>query len=293
MYTPFFHFLVGSEPIWIFLCLVTLYRSGLAKRFPATRLYFLFQFVSALYLVFLLNVHHMVDVREVTIDYWYFYSYWLCYLFSGLLVVGMLREVFTSMMRQKPTVQRITNLVYRWAQYFAVVVAVALIASSLISTHKGYASQLLAASKAMMNAVTILELGLLAFIGLAYKSFEGRMTKVLMGLMLGLGIDASAQWIAISLQYLHHPPVWCVENYILQWIQDLILVSWIVLFQVCGHERLAEEEYSPMVSSDLLRWPAVASRFGQRPNLLARSTNNTSYFLEEASGNIPRNNLWQ
>lgn len=279
---PYFHELVSFEPVALFLCLVFFYRAGLSKRYPAIRNYLIFRCVASLYLMLILDSPALFQLSDKALSYWYFYSYWSCYLIGVGLIFRIARDAFNEGTRHKPLIQKTGNIVFTLVLYFGLVTCIVLSISAVIAPAQSFPRELVHLAKGAMCTVLIFELGVMGFLAVASKQFGTKIGNPLIGVMLGLGIESSAQWVLLLCEYYYNSKLWNVENYILQIVTDLIMVSWALYFHFARSEQEYEARSSSLAETPLLRWSTYATKYAQRPPAVSARPS-TSFFLRDAT----------
>ncbi len=167
------------------------WKKGLYRRFPATSAYLTLRAVSTVLLLAVLRAaalpwgrsHHFIDV--------YFYGYFTMYLVNALLLYFICIEVFRSALAAFPGILKIAIVVFRWAAAVAVIVSLTSLPHannipSMISNISYYG---------LMRSVSVLELCLLAFLGLSMNALRMSVRDMAFGIALSFGIMSAGDFI--------------------------------------------------------------------------------------------------
>ncbi len=108
------HYLVYAEPLLTLAVLVIFVRAGFARRFPAMRNYLGMRVGSTFALEAILNLQYVVPVAATTQYYIYFYTYWISFLISAVLIFFVLKEIYSELMRPVPGLRGLGMMAFRW-----------------------------------------------------------------------------------------------------------------------------------------------------------------------------------
>lgn len=287
---PMFHGLVAFEPVALFLCLVTFFRAGLFTKYPAARNYLIFRLFASLYLLLVLNAHILFPIGDRAGSFWYFYSYWACYLIEAGLIFNIVREGFTYAIRQTPMLLRTGDVVLRWVSYLGIFICGMYVISAMIVPHATFSEELVHVAEHLTAAVLIAEVAAISFLAVTAKNFGGKFKSPVTAILMGVGLESAMQWILCSFQLYYGRGLWNIENYILQIITDAIMIGWTLYFPFAKLASDAtESEYRTLVEVPLMRWNTVASKFAQRSPMVAKKID-TNFFLQgiaRATGTEP------
>ncbi len=278
--------LVYLEPFLVLAVLLAFARGKYFKRLPATRNFLAFRFVSVCILEVLLIVPQMVHINETIIDYVYFYTYWLTYLISAVLIFLVLREIYSELMRPLPEIRRLGMIAFRWVMIISGVIGVVIAFSSVFESSHSFASVLIYLSQLCVRSVSILELSLLAFIALTIQNLGRSFRSPLFGLALGFGIDAASTFVMTAIGEFRNAPVWSMPEFILQIFTTCVLATWVVYFLL--PERQEEHAVAIIpVQSPLIRWNDVAQALGHSTPRVAMGAS-SGFFLQDVERVVDR-----
>ncbi len=275
---PLLHLLVNIEPWLNLVVFAAILKAGLSKRFPAMTFYLGFRCLTDAGLYFILNEHHFISVSLRTQTLTYIYAYSFCFLFGAIAIFFVLQEIFKAVMEPVEGLRRLGLLVFRWASIVTVVVVCAMMR---LPAHGGNANMLLvpALGAQLMRCVSVLEIGLLAYLALSVhslgRSFRGRV----FGIGLGFGLEAAGGLIC-SLMLSKPQSIWSFGNLALEFSSIAALFVWTSYFLLPE----PQEETAPItlpVTSPLLRWNDIASALGQRPAHVALGAPSSAFFLQD------------
>jgi hypothetical protein len=275
---PLLHLLVNIEPWLNLVVFAAILKAGLSKRFPAMTFYMGFRCLTDAGLYFILNEHHFISVSLRTQTLTYIYAYSVCFLFGAIAIFFVLQEIFKAVMEPVEGLRRLGLVVFRWASIVTVVVVCAMMR---LPAHGGNAKMLLvsALGAQLMRCVSVLEIGLLAYLALSVhslgRSFRGRV----FGIGLGFGLEAAGGLIC-SLMLSKPQSIWSFGNLALEFSSIAALFVWTSYFLLPE----PQEETAPItlpVTSPLLRWNDIASALGQRPAHVALGAPSSAFFLQD------------
>jgi hypothetical protein len=257
---------------WVTLAFL-FWKKGLYRRFPATCAYLTLRTVFTVLLLAVLRAaalpwggsHHFIVL--------YFYGYFTMYLTNAVLLYFICIEVFRSALAAFPGILKIAIVVFRWAAAVAVIVSLTSLphannVPSMISNISYYG---------LMRSVSVLELCLLAFLGLSMNALRLSVRDMAFGIALSFGIMSAGDFIASS---------WSSHitsgNDPVQFVGESLLLAalgaWLVYCFV------PEPIPKPMVmpaSSAIYRWNEIASALGHTGTKVAVQQPANSFFLSD------------
>jgi hypothetical protein len=147
---------VAEFGLWAVLGLL-FWKRGFYRRFPAMGTYLALRVVSAP----LLLVTYYIQSLPWGRSYFqvYFFTYWLVYIASAVLLLMVCIEVFRSALSGLPGLMKIGIVIFRWA----VLVSVVLTFSSVSFVHRGILI-IPDIARGLMRSVSLLELFLPSFV---------------------------------------------------------------------------------------------------------------------------------
>jgi len=245
------------------------WKKGLQKRFPALNIYLALRVGSMPILLGLLYIesqpwgHHYFP--------YYFYSSWAVYIASAVLLFFVTLEIFRSVLSAFSGLMRLGTVVFRWV---ALVSAVASL-GSISYTHPSV-SLIPDFALALMRSVSILELCLLAFLGLCINALQLSFKDLAVGFGLGFGMMSANDLIYAALSpgnsSLNAPLQFAYEAAIL-----LTVGMWVAYCAV--PERVRKPLVMP-ANSTIYRWNEIAAALGHGTHVAVQQPAN-GFFLTD------------
>ena len=255
--------------LWAGLSLL-FWKKGLNSRFPAMARYLGLHVIATPFLLFLLYIQSLPSGRDYFIAY--FFSYWLIYIASAVLLFFICIEVFRSALSAFPGLMKIGIVIFRWA----ILVSVILTFSSVSFLHRGILI-MPAIADGLMRAVSVLALCLLAFLCLSMNALRLSIRDLAFGIALGFGLMSANDFVfstLISAQTTLAAPLQIAyESMVL--ISILVWGTYSLLPQVTRHPVLMP------VSSTIYRWNEIANALGHTGTQVAVPEPVNSFFLTD------------
>jgi hypothetical protein len=114
----------------------------------------------------------------------YFVAYWLGELIDVPLVIAVLYELYSRLLRGFEALQRLRDLLFRWAAAICMLVAV----TTAAATPGTDADRLVAAIVSLDLAASVLKAGLIIFLILMSSAMSLRWTRYAFGILVGMGL---------------------------------------------------------------------------------------------------------
>jgi hypothetical protein len=245
------------------------WKKGLQKRFPALHVYLLLRVCTTPILLGLLYIESQPWGNQ----YFklYFYPYWAVYIASAITLFFVTLEIFRSVLSAFSGLMRLGTVVFRWV---ALVSAVASL-GSISYTHPNI-SLIPDFALALMRSVSILELCLLAFLGLCINALQLSFKDLAVGFGLGFGLMSANDLIYAALS-----PGNSSLNAPLQFLYEaVILLSVGIWIAYCAlPERLRKPVVMP-ANSTIYRWNEIAAALGHGTKVAVRQPAN-GFFLTD------------
>jgi hypothetical protein len=245
------------------------WKKGLQKRFPALNIYLALRVGSMPILLGLLYI----ESQPWGHNYfpYYFYSSWAVYIASAILLFFVTLEIFRSVLSAFSGLMRLGTVVFRWV---ALVSAVASL-GSISFTHPSVAL-IPDLALALMRSVSILELCLLAFLGLCINALQLSFKDLAVGFGLGFGMMSANDLIYSALSpgnsSLNAPLQFAFEGVIL-----LTVGMWVAYCAV--PERVRKPLVMP-ANSTIYRWNEIAAALGHGTHVAVQQPAN-GFFLTD------------
>ena len=245
------------------------WKKGLQKRFPALSIYLALRVGTMPVLLGLLYVQAQPWGNRYFP--FYFYSNWSVYIASAVMLFFVTLEIFRSVLSAFSGLMRLGTVVFRWV---ALVSAVASL-GSISYTHPNV-SLIPDFALALMRSVSILELCLLAFLGLCINALQLSFKDLAVGFGLGFGFMSANDLIFAALipgnSSLNAPLQIAYEAVIL-----LSVGMWVAYCAM--PERLRKPVVMP-ANSTIYRWNEIASALGHGTKVAVQQPAN-SFFLTD------------
>jgi hypothetical protein len=274
--------LVRLEPLFLLIAAVALVRSGCARKYPALSAYFAIRGVMCFFLEGL--VWNGMPANGSARYLAYYFGYYLNYLVISIAIFFVIQEVFKKVMEPVPGLRRLGLTAFRWVSVVSLVVSVGTITLSADTPHVGlfYLCKL---GPSLMRCVTIMELCLVAFLGLTIHALGRSYRSRLFGIAMGFGLQASMDLVSSALIVRFHGAASPV-NIVLQFAITLVLLVWTAYFLL--PEPASERSMIVLPPASVMaRWNALAKGIGQTPEA-AVATPNTGFFLQDIEGVVDR-----
>ena len=245
------------------------WKKGLQKRFPALNVYLLLRVVSTPVLLGLLYVQAQPWGHQYFP--FYFYPSWAVYIASAITLFFVTLEIFRSVLSAFAGLMRLGTVVFRWV---ALVSAVASL-GSISYTHPSI-SLIPDFALALMRSVSILELCLLAFLGLCINALQLSFKDIAVGFGIGFGFMSANDLIFAALipgnSSLNAPLQFAYEGVIL-----LTLGMWLVY---CAMPQRVRKPVVMPANSTIYRWNEIAAALGHGTKIAVQQPAN-GFFLTD------------
>ena len=248
------------------------WKKGLYRRFPATSAFLTLRAVSTVFLLTVLRTAALPWGRDHHVIALYFYGYFTMYLASAVLLYFICIEVFRSALAAFPGILRVGIVVFRWAAVVSVIV-------SLTSTTYPKNGLLIMydISYGLMRSVSVLELCLLAFLGLSMNALRMSIRDMAFGIALGFGILSTSDFILSSWSSRITTP-----NDPVQFVcESFLLAALGVWLLYCFLPKPTPRPVLMPASSAIYRWNEIASALGHTGTKVAVQQPTNSFFLSD------------
>jgi hypothetical protein len=237
--------------LWIVVGVV-FWSKKLHTRFPALHRYLLLRVIATptLMVVLQLQAHFNANIWFPV----YFFGFWAVYIASAIMLLFVCIELFRTALSGFTGLMRFGTVIFRWAVVLSVISCMA-----TISFHHGI---LLIPDVAigLMRAVSIIELGLLAFVCLAMNALQLSYRSLCFGFALGFGVLSTSDFVCANLF-----PRWTNFQAASQFVSEFITLA--VLAFWTAYIWQPEPARKPIVvasDSTLYRWNEIASALGHK-----------------------------
>ena len=255
------------------------WKKGLHRRFPATSAYLTLRAVSTVLLLAVLRADALPWGRSHHVNILYFYGYFAMYLASAVLLYFICLEVFRSALAPFPGIMRIGIVVFRWAAVVSVIVSL----TSISYANKGLLI-IYDISFGLMRSVSVLELCLLAFLGLSMNALRLSARDMAFGIALSFGILSTNDFIisywSSRLRSANDPMQFVYESLLLA-----ALGIWLVY---CFVPAPVRRPVLMPASSAIYRWNEIATALGHTGTRVAVQQPANSFFLSDVERVVER-----
>lgn len=183
----------------------------------------------------------------------YFFFYWTVYAVSAVLLYFICGEVFRSALAGLHGLKNLGVVAFRWVAVISVLLSIpsnVLIKPSL--------AMFPAFALSLMRSVSILELGLLAFLCLSMNALRLSVRDAAFGISLGFGMMAANDFIQ-TLMISVRTPLTAPWQFVYQGVLLSILGGWATFFAL--PEPVRKPAVLP-VTSTIFRWNEIATALG-------------------------------
>lgn len=278
--------LVRFETLLVILVLAALIRSGSARRFPALTTYLGIRAAFGVLLTALLLSGPME--QHGVVHCVYFLSFWISCIACAIATFFACQEVFKKVMEPVPGLRRLGLVAFRWVTIVTLLVGIGVFAiPTLVESHASarFDSTVVTIALDLGRCISILELGLLAFLALTIHTFGRTYRSRLFGIALGFGMQAGADLIAYAL-CVKFPHLESPMNMGYQIAITVVLLTWTAYFLI-PEPAVERRQLVLAPASVVARWNGLASGIGQAP-ALAPATAPTGFFLQDIEGVVDR-----
>jgi hypothetical protein len=272
---PLLHWLTFIEPWFNLLALLAALRMGAGKRLPAMVFYLYLRLFSSILLLGILNVRYFIPISEHTQALLYICSFWPFYIAGAVTIVFVVQEIFKELTRPVPDLQRLGLIALRWIAAASVVIATGTI---FLPGHGSNALFSLITVQ-VIRCASVMELCLLAFLGLTIHGLGRSFRSPLFGIGLGFGIQAFAELVCSGL-IVHEQKLYSSANCFLEIVTLTVFLVWTAYFLL--PEPVSEKRPSTLpVTSPLIRWNEIAKALGHSTPHVAVGQPAQSFFLQD------------
>ncbi len=250
------------------------WKKGLYRRFPATSAYLRLRAVFTVLLLAVLKFEALPWGQSHHFLILYFYGYFTMYAVCAVLLYFICIEVFRSALAAFPAILKIAIVVFRWAAVVAVIVSL----TSIPYADKSLSTIFMNISYyGLVRSVSVLELCLLAFLGLSMNALRMSVRDKAFGIALGFGIMSAGEFIAFSfsshLASANDPVQFLCES--------LLLAALSVWLVYCFVPEPSPKPILMPASSAIYRWNEIATALGHTGTKLAVQQPANSFFLSD------------
>jgi hypothetical protein len=259
------------------------WKKALHRRFPAMGAYLALRVVSTPVLSFLLlgQMGRLIATHEFkrASAQCYFFTYWVVYAVSAVLLYFICVEVFRSALSALPGLMKLGVVVFRWAILVSAIVTFA----SVSFAHRGFLI-IPDVAYGLMRSVSILELCLLAFLCLWMNALRLSGRDLAFGIALGFGLMSSND-LVVSLFLARFASLTAPLQFIYQSIILCSLGTWVAY---CALPEPVRKPVMMPVNSTIYRWNEIASALGHTGTQVAVQQPANSFFLTDVENVVEK-----
>ena len=259
------HIVLPSFVETLFLCaaLFCVYRAEKNRIYPAFWQLLIFWLASdAVILVDSVGngLHLISAVRAYDV---YFYTYWISFAISAILILRVLHEMFRHAVRSIPGIQKLGQPIFFWAITISVILAFA----SGMTPHTSGMNLLLASAQVLERTQSVLALCMVTFLAFASRTLGVSYRSRIFGVTFGFGMMAVGD-LVFSALFTHYVGLTSAANVGHELATLGAIAVWSGYFL---QPEPARRLVTMPVTSPLMRWNEVAHTLGNPAGQVAVS----------------------
>jgi hypothetical protein len=248
------------EPIFCLLVLISLARSGMARKFIFLTALLSVRLVSGLTCLVILYFAARGIEQHLAYQI-YFYVYWSSYAAESVLSLLVIYSIFKLAMAPLKGLQTLGMLVFRWVAAISIAVAIGVALTPHLSGVKFMVSMV----TQLQQTSSILTLCLLLFVCFAIRPMGLSYRSRIFGVSLGLGLMATVSLVD-SAWLSHNSNMYSTINIINGIVMCLTLCTWSAYFAFPEPKRRL---IVLPTTSPFLRWNQISMALGDEPGYVA------------------------
>lgn len=232
---------------------IVFWSKKLHTRFPALSRYLMLRVIATPTLMVVLQLQAHFNAKL-----WfpvYFFGYWGVYIASAIMLLFVCIEMFRSALSGFTGLMRFGTVIFRWAVVLCII--------SCLATMSIHIRSILFISDfaySLMRAVSIIELGLLAFVCLSMNALQLSPRSLCVGFPLGFGVMSMSEFLMAMLL-----PRWTNFAATSQFVYEaLILLGLSIWVAYVAQPEPARKPIVVSADSTLYRWNEIASALGHK-----------------------------
>jgi hypothetical protein len=259
--------------LWCMLAFL-FWKKQLYRRFPAMAAYLALHAVSTPFLLSLLYIQNRPWGPSSFLLY--FCGYWTLYLAGAVLLIFICLEIFRSALASFPGLMRVGIVIFRWAILVSLIVT---FSSLSFSFGKRGIMLLPQIATPLMRSVSLLELGMLAFLCLSMNALRLPLRDITFGIALGFGVMVSNEFvIAVIFPFLRSSSLTTPLEFT---YEAFILVALAIWAVYCALPQRSAKPVVMPASSAIYRWNEIASALGHTGTHIAVQQPANGFFLTD------------
>jgi hypothetical protein len=248
------------EPIFCALVLLSLVRSGAARKFIFLTSLLGVKLISGLACLTLLGLSSRGIERHLAYQM-YFYVYWISYAVEAILSLLVIYSIFKLAMAPLKGLQTLGMLVFRWVAAISVAVAIGVALTPHLSGMKFMVSMV----TQLQQTSSILTLCLLLFVCFAIRPMGLSYRSRIFGVSFGLGFLAATDLVR-SAWLSHNSNMYSTVNIVSGLAACLTFLVWSAYFAFPEPKR---RFIVLPTTSPFLRWNQISMALGDEPGYVA------------------------
>jgi hypothetical protein len=178
----------------------------------------------------------------------YFVAYWVGELIDIPLVIAVLYQLYSRLLRGFEGLQRLQDLLFRWSAAICVLVAV----TTAAATPGTHTARLVAAIVSLDIAASVLKAGLIVFLMLMSSALSLRWTRYAFGILVGLGLYNAVVLASVAARAQFGGVANVPYGFIKVAAYNCAIVVWLVYF--FGRETAPQPVDSVPSANNLYSW---------------------------------------
>jgi hypothetical protein len=256
----FVHLLSYLEPLFCAFVLLTLVRSGSARKFPSLAALLGVRLLSGVACLAFIELIGKGIEKHLAYKL-YFYTYWSSYAIEALLSLLVIYSIFKLAMAPLKGLATLGILVFRWAGAISVAISIGM----AIGPHLSGTKFLVAIVTQLQQTSSILTLCLLLFVCFAIRPMGLTYKSRIFGVSLGLGLMATVSLVDSA---------WLSHNQLLFSALNITngIAACLSMFVWSAYFALPEPKRRMIVlptTSPFLRWNQISMALGDDPGFVA------------------------
>lgn len=234
----FYIFWLAPKVLLMFV-IVALVMRNLWREFPYFLSYMIFQLLET---VLILILRHRIAYPS------YFYFFWFMEAVGVVSVFLVINEIFRSATKPYTALQRLSKVLFQWALIVILMVAIAI---TIYAPPMNDPSRLIASIITIKRIISIIEVGLLAFLFLFIRAFAIPWRKCIFGITLGFVLYGSAELAMFAARIHWGGSVDNVLNWSLILVNNCTVTLWVAYFVFPRSEQVS---LTPVPGNQLQQW---------------------------------------
>jgi hypothetical protein len=250
------------EPLSCLAVLLIMQWRNLIRSFKPLAAFLVTRVVSFAMLMPLDVLAHRHILTRATAYHIYFYGYWASYALEAMLGFFVIYSIYSLSMEPLQGLQRLGNLMFRWAAGIAVALAVTI----ALGPHVTSAKFIVQAVGQLQQTQSILTLCLLLFVCLAIRPMGLSYRSRIFGISLGLGISAATDLVYSSWFFHFDKNMYSSMSVVKSIAICLTIAVWGAYFAIPEPKR---RMIVLPTTSPFLRWNQISMALGDAPGFVA------------------------